>query len=124
MSIKKPIDPKQLTEVIIDAIEDKKGEGITVLDLTQIPHAVTDYFVICNANSSTQVAAIADSVEDKVQKTLKDKPWHMEGQTNAEWILIDYVNVVVHVFQTELREHYDLESLWGDAEIRQIQSKY
>lgn len=124
MTNRKPVDIEQLTEVVIKGIEEKKGEDITVLDLRNIDHSVTDFFVICHANSNTQVNAIADSVEDMVQKTLQDKPWHMEGNANAEWILIDYVNVVVHVFQRDMREQYDLEGLWGDAEIKKISSNY
>ncbi|MFT5970958.1 MAG: ribosome-associated protein [Flavobacteriales bacterium] len=123
MSYNRPIDIERLKEVIITGIEDKKGEDIVVLDLRQIEHSVTDFFVICHANSNTQVNALADSVEDTVRKTLNDKPWHTEGHGNSEWILLDYVNVVVHIFQTEMRETYDLESLWGDALIHQITSK-
>jgi ribosome-associated protein len=122
MTYNNPVNTERLTEVIIKGIEDKKGEDIVVLDLRSIEHSVTDFFVICHANSNTQVNAIADSIEDEVRKTLSDKPWHTEGHGNSEWILIDYVNVVVHVFQTEMRETYNLENLWGDAQIRHISS--
>ena len=109
---------------IIKGIEDVKGENISILDLRDIENTVCDYFVLCEGNSNTQVSAIASSVEKNVSKTVKDKPWHVEGESNAEWILIDYVNVVVHVFQKHIREYYDLEGLWGDAKITKIQSTY
>ena len=101
---------------IIKGIEEVKGQDIDILDLREIENTVCDYFVICNGTSNTQVNAIVNSIQKTVSKSLKDKPWHIEGSENAEWVLIDYVNVVVHVFQHEQRNFYDLESLWEDAE--------
>ena len=82
-----------------------------------------DYFIICHADSTTQVSALAESVEDTVRIEMGEKPWNSEGQTNATWILLDYSNVVVHVFQRETREFYNLEELWADAKIQEIESE-
>ncbi len=109
---------------IIKGIEDVKGENISILDLREIENTVCDYFIVCDGNSNTQVSAISGSIQKKVSKTLKDKPWHVEGERNAEWVLLDYVNVVVHVFQKQVREFYNLEALWGDAKITNIQNAY
>jgi ribosome-associated protein len=100
---------------IIEGVEEVKGENITVLDLREIENSVCNFFVIADAQSTTQVKAISDSVEKIVRENLQDKPWHVEGKENAEWILMDYVNVVVHIFRKEARKFYDIESLWGDA---------
>ena len=105
---------------IIRGIEQIKGQDIEILDLREIENTVTDYFIICNGTSNTQVNAITGSIQKLVSKELKDKPWHIEGQNNSEWILMDYVNVVVHVFQKQIREFYDIESLWGDAIVTEI----
>ena len=109
---------------IIKGIEDVKGENIDILDLRAIDNTVCDYFVICNGNSNTQVNAIVGSIQKLVSKELKDKPWHVEGTENGEWVLMDYVNIVVHVFQKHIREYYRIESLWGDANITTIETKY
>lgn len=109
---------------ILKGIEDVKGEDIDILDLREIDNTVCDYFVICNGNSNTQVNAITNSIQKAVSKELKEKPWHVEGTENGEWVLMDYVNIVVHVFQKHIREYYNIESLWGDAKITSIQSKY
>ncbi len=114
---KNKVNIDQLITVIIKGIEEVKGEEIQLFDLREIENTVTDYFIICTGNSNTQVNAISGSIHKMVSKELKDKPWHIEGETNAEWILMDYVNVVVHVFQKHTREFYDIESLWGDAKI-------
>lgn len=121
---KKIVNSDLLIAEILKGIEDVKGENISILDLRDIENTVCDYFVLCEGNSNTQVSAIASSIQKNVSKTVKDKPWHVEGESNAEWILIDYVNVVVHVFQKHIREYYDLEGLWGDAKITKIQSTY
>jgi ribosome-associated protein len=105
-----------LASAVVAGILDRKGENIVCLDLRKIENAVCDYFIICEGNSNIQVEAIADSVEDTVKKTLKQRPYRSEGWENALWILIDYVDVVVHVFQRETRQFYNLESLWADAE--------
>ena len=100
----------------IEAMEAVKGKEIVTLDLREINTAVTDYFVICHAASKTQVDAIADKVEDLVFEKTKAKPYHVEGRDNTEWILIDFVDVVVHVFLEAARSYYKLEELWADAE--------
>lgn len=105
----------KLIETIVGAIEDKKGKNIVSLDLSGFDGAICSAFVVCNADSTTQVAAIADGIEEKVQQTLGEKVWRVEGQQSALWIAMDYVDVVVHIFQSELREFYRLEELWADA---------
>lgn len=109
---------------IIKGIEEVKGNDIDILDLRAIDNSACDYFVICNGNSNTQVSAIVNSVQKTVSKEIKDKPWHVEGMENAEWVLMDYVNIVVHVFQKNIREYYNIESLWGDAKITSIENNY
>ena len=105
----------ELIETIVAAIEYKKGKDIVSLDLSGFDGAICSRFVVCNADSTTQVAAIAAGIEEKVQQTLGEKVWRIEGQQNAVWIAMDYVDVVVHIFQTELRSFYKLEELWADA---------
>ncbi len=114
----------QLIAVIIEGIEEVKGQDINILDLREIENTVCDYFVICNGTSNTQVNAIVNSIQKTVSKQLKDKPWHIEGENNGEWVLMDYVNVVVHVFQKHIREYYDIEGLWGDAKMTMVSSSY
>ncbi|MFC0604665.1 ribosome silencing factor [Winogradskyella pulchriflava] len=114
----------QLITIIIEGIEEVKGKEITILDLREIENTVCDYFIVCEGTSNTQVNAIVNSIQKLVSKTIKDKPWHIEGTDNAEWVLMDYVNVVVHVFQKHIREYYDIESLWGDAKTTQIETSY
>lgn len=122
--IKKNISNDDLLTNIIKGIEEVKGNDIDILDLREIDNSACDYFVICNGNSNTQVSAIVNSVQKTVSKEIKDKPWHVEGMENAEWVLMDYVNVVVHVFQKHIRDYYNIESLWGDAKITTIENKY
>ncbi len=121
---KKEIGNDQLITQIIKGIEEVKGNDINILDLREIENTVCSYFVICNGTSNTQVNAIVNSIQKTVSKALKDKPWHVEGSDNAEWVLIDYVNVVVHVFQKHIREFYDIEGLWGDAKTTIIETNY
>lgn len=109
-----------LLDSIVKGIEEKKGKNIQVFDLRPTGHAVSDFFVICNADSGTQVDAIAYSVEAEVKKNTGISPWHSEGFENREWILVDYVDVVVHIFQTPVREFYKLEKLWADAVVREV----
>jgi len=110
----------QLITKIVEGIEEVKGQQIDILDLREIENTVCDYFIICNGTSNTQVAAIVNSVQKIVSKSIQEKPWHIEGMENQEWVLMDYINVVVHVFQKQIREYYDIESLWGDAKITTI----
>ena len=121
---KKSASTDVLLTNIIKGIEDVKGNDIDILDLREIDTAVCDYFVICSGSSNTQVNAIVNSVQKLVSKELKDKPWHVEGSDNAEWVLMDYVSIVVHVFQKQIREFYNIEGLWGDAKITTLENKY
>jgi len=114
----------QLITTILSGIEDVKGKEITILDLRDIENTVCDYFIICEGTSNTQVNAIVNSIQKKASKELKEHPWHVEGSDNAEWVLIDYINVVVHVFQKQTRHYYDIESLWGDAKTTVIETSY
>jgi ribosome-associated protein len=109
-----------LSSQIIDGIQEKKGHKIVTLDLSKIENSVCKMFVMCHATSKTQVAAIADSVYDLVKKNTEQIPWHKEGYQNADWILLDYVDVVVHIFTEETRKFYNLEGLWADAEKKEI----
>ena len=109
-----------LVDAVVEGILEVKGRDIAILDLRGINNRVCDYYVICQADSSTQVNAIAGSVEMMVKKRINEKPYHTEGFQNSEWILVDYVTVVVHVFQSEVRDFYNLESLWADAEVTKI----
>jgi len=109
-----------LLDSIVEGMQEKKAKNITVLDLHNIENRIADFFVICDADSGTHVDAIAGSVEEEVMKRTGEKAYHSEGHQNSEWILIDYVNIVVHVFLRETREYYNVEGLWGDAEIRTI----
>jgi ribosome-associated protein len=121
---KEKISTDILISHIIEGIEEVKGSDITILDLREIENTVTSYFIICNGTSNTQVKAIVNSIQRTVSKNIQENPWHTEGEDQAEWVLMDYVNVVVHVFQKHIREYYDLESLWGDAKITSIASNY
>ncbi|GAB5475942.1 MAG: ribosome silencing factor [Maribacter sp.] len=112
----------ELIALILQGIEDVKGHDILLLDLREIENTVCDYFIICNGTSNTQVNAIVGSIQKTVSKAIHDKPWHVEGQDNAEWVLMDYVNVVVHVFQKHIRDFYDIEGLWGDAKFTEVAS--
>lgn len=114
----------ELIALIIDGIEDVKGVEINLLDLRDIDNTVCDFFIICNGTSNTHVNAIVSSVQKKVSKAIKTKPWHVEGTDNSEWVLMDYVNVVVHVFQRPIRERYDIEGLWGDGKLIAIERSF
>jgi|SRR5210317_560625 ribosome-associated protein len=114
----------QLIEEIILGIENVKGENIHQLDLRELDNTPCDFFIVCSGNSNTQVSAIVNSVQKTVSKSLHEKPFHIEGLDNAEWVLMDYVNVVVHVFQNQIRQYYNIEELWGDAKSTQIVSNY
>lgn len=119
---KRKASADELIALILQGIEEVKGNDISLLDLREIENTVCDYFIICNGTSNTHVNAIVGSIQKTVSKNIKDKPWHIEGEDNAEWVLMDYVNVVVHVFQKQIREYYDIEGLWGDAKFTQIES--
>ena len=117
-------DPDELITLIIAGIEDIKGQNINILDLRSIENSVCEYFVICDGNSNTQVNAIVNSIQKKVSKSAHEKPYQIEGEDNAEWVLMDYINIVVHVFQKHKREYYAIENLWGDAKITEIETSY
>ena len=104
---------------IIRAIQDKKGENIVSLDLRKIPEAVADFFIICEANNQPQIRAIADAVEEEVKKKAGEIPYRHEGKQNLQWVLIDYINVVVHVMMPESRKFYKLEEMWSDAPLEE-----
>ena len=106
---------------VLEGIRERKGFDIAVLDLRNVKNAVADYFIICSGGSDVQVKAIADSVVNQLKEDLEERPYHVEGAKIGEWVLVDYVDVVVHVFQKAPRAFYDLESLWGDAEIKRYE---
>jgi ribosome-associated protein len=107
----------KIFKTIIQAIQDKKAQNIISLDLRKIPEAVADFFIICEAGSTTQVRAVADSVEEEVKNNCEELPYKHEGRTSMQWVLIDYVNVVVHVMLPENRRFYKLEDMWSDAPL-------
>lgn len=109
-----------LSKVIIKGMEEKKAVDILVMDLRSIKNSVTDFFVICSGNSDTQIDAISKSIEEEVHKAGESPAWKVEGKSNGQWILMDYVNVVAHIFLKEKREFYGLEELWGDAKTTYI----
>ena len=110
-----------LVKAIIDSIKQHKGKEVVSLDLRKIETAVCDFFIICHGTSNTHIASIAENVRKEISKQIKEKPWHTEGKTNKEWILMDYFNVVVHIFNKEKRDFYKLENLWADANIKYIE---
>jgi ribosome-associated protein len=111
---------EQLVDAIVHGMEEIKANDIVVMDLRKVPNALSDYFVVCHGNSNTQVQAIADSVEKETWNLMQEEPAHTEGARNATWVLLDYVNVIVHVFAKDARGFYALEDLWADAEIKRI----
>jgi ribosome-associated protein len=111
-----------LSEIAVHGIQEKKGNDIVRLDLRNLNSSVSDYFIICSANSANQVKAIADSVEEEIYKKTQTNPWRKEGQESAEWIILDYFDIVVHIFKTEKRDFYGIEDLWGDAQTTSFQS--
>ena len=108
---------------IIEGIDNLKGEKINIIDLRKIDNSVCKYFIICSGNSNTHVKSISNSIQKHVWKETNENPWHVEGEERCDWILIDYVDIAVHVFKKETRIFYDLESLWGDAKQILIEEK-
>ena len=108
-------DSKQLCDAIVEGMQENKAQNIVVLDMRQITNSVTDFFVICSGESSTQVDGISSIVARHTREVLKERPWHIEGKTNSEWVLMDYVSVVAHIFYKDARHFYELEDLWSDA---------
>ena len=119
--VSKDVSSEVLSEWVVEGMLDKKAHDVVVMDLREVKHAVADYFIICSGNSDTQIDAITDSVEDQIHKKSKQNPWKREGQQNKEWILLDYIDVVAHIFNKEKRTFYGLEELWGDAKITRIE---
>jgi len=119
---KDPVTSSQkLSTLIVKGMQEKKANNIVLLDLRKVKNAVADFFVICSGNSDKQIDAIADSVDEEVYKGVNENPWHVEGKNNKEWMILDYTNVVVHIFRKDRRSFYALEKLWGDAEITEIE---
>jgi ribosome-associated protein len=117
---RKGANSEKLSEVIVKGMQEKKASDIVIMDLRKVKNAVADFFIVCSGNSDKQLDAIADSIDAEVFKALKENPWHIEGKNNKEWMLLDYTDVVAHVFRKDRREFYALERLWGDAEITEI----
>jgi len=118
---KKSDGTEKLLESIIKGIFEKKGQNVLKIDSRKLDNRITDYFLICHAGSGSQVSAICDSVDDTVRKEAGEKPFHIEGLDNCFWVLLDYGNVIVHVFLEEYRSFYSLESLWADAAVEAMQ---
>lgn len=113
-----------LADSVITGMQEKKGQEIVSIDIRKFKNSITDFFIICHAESHTHVQAIADSVEEMVYKLSGETPTHKEGKANAEWILMDYIHVVVHIFRKDRREFYGVERLWADATVRTIAVNY
>lgn len=113
-------DQNELRKCIIEAMQDKKAGNIVSIDLRKLNNAFTDHFIICHGTSTTHVEGITDYIEESVFKKLKQKPWQKEGKENKEWILLDYFDIIVHVFLQEKRDFFAIEELWGDGEIEQF----
>lgn len=117
-AIRKLNKASRIFKTIVESIQDKKGENIISIDLRKIPEAVADYFIVCEASSSPQVKAIADHVAEEVKKKMRERPYEKEGFSNLQWVILDYVNIVVHIFQPETRQFYNLEGMW-DEDLQQ-----
>lgn len=118
--LNKEKDSQALCNAIVEGMQENKAKDIVVLDLRDISNAVSDFYVICSGESSTQVDGISSTVSRHTRKELSEKPWHIEGKTNSEWVLLDYVSVVAHIFYKDARSFYDIEDLWSDAKRTDI----
>ncbi len=116
-----PAPSEILSDIVVKGMQEKKASNITVMDLRNVKNAVADFFVICSGNSDTQIDAIAESIDKEVNEHLEQNPWHREGAQNKEWLLLDYVDVVAHIFKPEKRKFFGLENLWGDATIKTLE---
>jgi ribosome-associated protein len=114
------MNSEELSKVVVSGMQEKKAEDIVLMDLRKVKNAIADYFIICSGNSDTHIDAISESIEKEIHKINRENPWHREGKDNKEWVLLDYVNVVAHIFKKDRREFYALEELWGDALIEEI----
>lgn len=111
---------KDLINQLVSSIQERKGKKIVIADLTAIEDTITNYFIICEGTSSNQVSSIVENLKDDIKEQLGESPLAIDGLGSAEWVVLDYVNVVVHVFQPEARNYYDLENLWADAQLTTI----
>ena len=118
---KKGSDSEKLSIAIVKGMQEKKASEIIVMDLREVKNAVADFFVICSGNSDKQIEAISESIDEDVYKVLKEKPWHTEGKSNKEWMILDYISVVAHIFRKDRRQFYALDKLWGDAHITEFE---
>ena len=118
---KRELSSEELSQLVVKGMQEKKANNIVVIDLRKVKNAFTDFFVVCSGNSDTQVDAIAESVDKEVWEETRNNPRSMEGKANHEWILVDYYDVIVHVFKKDRREFYKLEELWGDAEFTYVE---
>ena len=118
--IKRELSSEELSQLVVKGMQEKKANNIVVMDLRKVKNAFTDFFVVCSGNSDTQVDAIAESVDKEVWEETRNNPKSMEGKANHEWILVDYYDVIVHVFKKDRREFYKIEELWGDAEFTYV----
>ena len=114
---------EELSRLVVKGMQERKAHNIVIMDLREVKNAVSDFFVLASGTSDTQVDAIADSVEKELWDHAKEHVWHREGKTNKEWILLDYVNVVAHIFKKETRNFYGLEDLWGDARVIPVEDE-
>jgi ribosome-associated protein len=112
---------EKLCDAIVKGMQEKKASDILLMDLRKVKNAVADFFILCSGNSDKQLDAITSSIDEEVYKLLKENPWHVEGKNNKEWMLLDYIDVVAHVFRRDRRDFYALEKLWGDADITEIE---
>lgn len=115
-------DSKTLVDLVIEGIQKIKGQDIAILDVSKLT-TLTDYFVICSGNSDTQIKAIADSVEDEIRENTGEKAWKKEGLQARSWIILDFINIVVHVMSKEKRDFYNIERMWNDAEVTYIENE-
>jgi ribosome-associated protein len=120
ISEKAKANSERLTQAVVAGMQEKKATDIVIIDLRNLKNAIADFFVVCSGSSDKQLEAIADSIDEEVSKTMHENPWHSEGKNNKEWMLLDYITVVAHVFKKDRRQFYSLEKLWGDAEITEI----
>ena len=116
------LSSQKLSKVVVKGMQEKKASDIVVMDLRNIQNSIADFFIICSGNSSTQIDAISNSIEMMVYKACQESQWHIEGRANNEWILLDYTDVVAHVFNLDKREFYALETLWGDSISKSVAS--
>jgi ribosome-associated protein len=123
-SVRKLNDTERLRDCIIEGMKEKKAKDIVCIDLRNLKNAVSDFFIVCHADSKTHIDSISKSVEEFVYKKKGEEPFHREGRANSEWVLLDYLNVVAHIFRKEQREYYGIERLWADAEIQHIAGNY